>query len=188
MSGLIPHWLHFFYQRMGQACWQRLDPIGKTKTPNWCTLLGRQYCLSLHYFSHHTQGRWQLYSPRECAGQRVQPQGNKISTSKNWAVWLHEYLVEFPDKDVLRYVLTPMPQKPKTMTLLGDFQAKTTTNWSPSCFIHRALVLTHKYYQGWFPMRVNYRRSTKKPLMSCSSRPHRLPSKNIAFVKRVNIC
>jgi len=46
-------------------------------------------------------------------------EGDKISTSRNWAVWLHEYLVDFPGKqDVLRYVLTSMPLKPKTTIYL----------------------------------------------------------------------
>jgi methionyl-tRNA synthetase len=67
------------------------------------------------------------------ANEFLNLESNKISTSKNWAVWLHEYLLDFPGKqDVLRYVLTANAPETKTMILLGKiFKPATTMNWSP---------------------------------------------------------
>ena len=68
------------------------------------------------------------------ANEFLNLEGDKISTSRNWAVWLHEYLVDFPGKqDVLRYVLTANAPETKD----NDFTWKTsrhatTTSWSPS--------------------------------------------------------
>ena len=89
------------------------------------------------------------------ANEFLNLEGNKISTSKNWAVWLHEYLVEFPEKeDVLRYVLTAnAPETKDNDFTWKDFQARNNNELVAiyGNFIHRALVLTHKYYQGVVP-------------------------------------
>ncbi len=82
-------------------------------------------------------------------------EGNKLSTSKNWAVWLHEYLVDFPDKqDVLRYALTAnAPETKDNDFTWKDFQARNNNELAAILgnFINRVVVLTQKYYNGIVP-------------------------------------
>ncbi len=82
-------------------------------------------------------------------------ESDKISTSRNWAVWLHEYLEDFPGKqDVLRYVLTSnAPESKDNDFTWKDFQARNNNELVAILgnFINRALVLTHKYYEGEVP-------------------------------------
>lgn len=89
------------------------------------------------------------------ANEFLNLEGNKISTSKNWAVWLHEYLEEFPGKeDVLRYALcTNAPETKDNDFTWKDFQARNNNELVAILgnFINRALVLTHKYYGGKVP-------------------------------------
>ena len=80
---------------------------------------------------------------------------DKISTSRNWAVWLHEYLVDFPGKqDVLRYVLTAnAPETKDNNFTWADFQARNNNELVAvyGNFVNRALQLTQKYYEGVVP-------------------------------------
>lgn len=82
-------------------------------------------------------------------------EGDKISTSRNWAVWLHEYLEEFPGKqDVLRYVLTAnAPETKDNDFTWKDFQARNNNELVAifGNFVNRALVLTQKYFDGKVP-------------------------------------
>ncbi|MCH5246878.1 MAG: methionine--tRNA ligase [Muribaculaceae bacterium] len=82
-------------------------------------------------------------------------EGDKISTSRNWAVWLHEYLRDLPGKqDVLRYVLTAnAPETRDNDFTWKDFQARNNSELVAILgnFVNRALVLTHKYFQGIVP-------------------------------------
>ena len=82
-------------------------------------------------------------------------EGDKISTSRNWAVWLHEYLQEFPGKqDVLRYVLTAnAPETKDNDFTWKDFQARNNNELVAvyGNFVNRALQLTKKYYNGVVP-------------------------------------
>ena len=82
-------------------------------------------------------------------------EGDKISTSRNWAVWLNEYLVDFPDKqDVLRYVLTAnAPETKDNDFTWADFQARNNNELVAiyGNFVNRALVLTKKYFDGRVP-------------------------------------
>ena len=82
-------------------------------------------------------------------------EGDKISTSRNWAVWLHEYLQDFPGKqDVLRYVLTAnAPETKDNDFTWKDFQARNNNELVAvyGNFVNRALVLTHKYFDGKVP-------------------------------------
>lgn len=91
------------------------------------------------------------------ANEFLNLEGDKISTSRNWAVWLHEYLVDFPDKqDVLRYVLTAnAPETKDNDFTWKDFQARNNNELVAiyGNFINRTLVLTHKYYKGIVPER-----------------------------------
>jgi len=90
------------------------------------------------------------------ANEFLNLEGQKISTSKNWAVWLNEYLVEFPDKqDVLRYVLTATAPETKDNDFTWkDFQARNNNELVAVLgnFINRVTVLTHKYFEGKVPM------------------------------------
>ncbi len=89
------------------------------------------------------------------ANEFMNLEGNKISTSRNWAVWLHEYLDEFPGKeDVLRYVLCAnAPETKDNDFTWKDFQARNNNELVAiyGNFINRALVLTHKYFEGVVP-------------------------------------
>ena len=82
-------------------------------------------------------------------------EGDKISTSRNWAVWLHEYLRDFPGKqDVLRYVLTAnAPETKDNDFTWHDFQARNNGELVAILgnFVNRAIVLTHKYFDGHVP-------------------------------------
>lgn len=89
------------------------------------------------------------------ANEFLNLEGDKISTSRNWAVWLHEYLEEFPGKqDVLRYVLTAnAPETKDNDFTWKDFQARNNNELVAifGNFVNRALVLTQKYYDGKVP-------------------------------------
>lgn len=89
------------------------------------------------------------------ANEFLNLEGDKISTSRNWAVWLHEYLDEFPGKeDVLRYVLCAnAPETKDNDFTWKDFQARNNNELVAILgnFVNRALVLTQKYYNGVVP-------------------------------------
>ncbi|WP_435414211.1 methionine--tRNA ligase [Polaribacter aestuariivivens] len=94
------------------------------------------------------------------ANEFLNLEGNKLSTSKNWAVWLHEYLEEFPNQqDVLRYTLTAnAPESKDNDFTWKDFQAKNNNELVAifGNFINRVVVLTNKYYQGIIPTPNNF--------------------------------
>ena len=103
------------------------------------------------------------------ANEFLNLEGDKISTSRNWAVWLHEYLEEFPGKqDVLRYVLTAnAPEAKDNDFTWKDFQARNNNELVAILgnFVNRALVLTHKYFDGKVPAAgelTDYDRETLK--------------------------
>jgi methionyl-tRNA synthetase len=89
------------------------------------------------------------------ANEFLNLEGNKLSTSKNWAVWLHEYLQDFPDKqDSLRYALTAnAPETKDNDFTWKDFQARNNNELAAifGNFINRVVVLTNKYYNGIVP-------------------------------------
>ena len=89
------------------------------------------------------------------ANEFLNLEGNKLSTSKNWAVWLHEYLEDFPDmQDVLRYTLTAnAPETKDNDFTWKDFQARNNNELVAifGNFINRVVVLTNKYYDGVIP-------------------------------------
>ena len=90
------------------------------------------------------------------ANEFLNLEGDKISTSRNWAVWLHEYLRDFPGKqDVLRYVLTAnAPETKDNDFTWKDFQARNNNELVAvyGNFVNRALQLTQKYYDGVVPV------------------------------------
>ena len=89
------------------------------------------------------------------ANEFLNLEGNKLSTSKNWAVWLHEYLVDFSDmQDVLRYTLTAnAPETKDNDFTWKDFQARNNNELVAifGNFVNRVVVLTNKYYDGVVP-------------------------------------
>ena len=89
------------------------------------------------------------------ANEFLNLEGEKISTSRNWAVWLHEYLRDFPGKqDVLRYVLTAnAPETKDNDFTWADFQTRNNSELVAILgnFVNRAVVLTHKYFNGLIP-------------------------------------
>ena len=89
------------------------------------------------------------------ANEFLNLEGNKLSTSKNWAVWLHEYLTDFPNQqDVLRYVLTAnAPETKDNDFTWKDFQTRNNSELAAifGNFVNRVIVLTNKYYEGFVP-------------------------------------
>jgi len=100
------------------------------------------------------------------ANEFLNLEGDKISTSRNWAVWLHEYLRDFPGKqDVLRYVLTAnAPETKDNDFTWSDFQARNNNELVAILgnFVNRAVVLTHKYLNGQVPERGELQDIDKK--------------------------
>ncbi len=94
------------------------------------------------------------------ANEFLNLEGRKLSTSKNWAVWLHEYLEDFPgQQDVLRYALTAnAPETKDNDFTWKDFQARNNNELVAifGNFINRVVVLTDKYYEGEVPVAGDY--------------------------------
>jgi len=94
------------------------------------------------------------------ANEFLNLEGQKISTSKNWAVWAHEYVEEFPGKqDVLRYTLTSIAPETKDADFTwADYQARNNNELLAifGNFVNRTVVLTHKYYGGIVPEKGDY--------------------------------
>ncbi|MEY8781213.1 methionine--tRNA ligase [Allomuricauda sp. XS_ASV26] len=109
------------------------------------------------------------------ANEFLNLEGNKLSTSKNWAVWLHEYLEEFPDmQDVLRYTLTAnAPETKDNDFTWKDFQARNNNELVAifGNFVNRVAVLTHKYYDGTIPAPGELTSTDKETLSSLKSYP-----------------
>jgi methionyl-tRNA synthetase len=89
------------------------------------------------------------------ANEFLNLEGQKLSTSRNWAVWLHEYLEEYPDRiDALRYCITSiLPENKDSEFTWADFQARNNNELVAILgnFVNRAVVLTHKYFEGKVP-------------------------------------
>lgn len=89
------------------------------------------------------------------AAEFLNLEGDKFSTSRNWAVWLHEYLERYPDKiDELKYTLTAIaPESRDSEFTWNEYQARVNNELADVLgnFVNRALVLTHKYYEGKVP-------------------------------------
>lgn len=114
------------------------------------------------------------------ANEFLNLEGNKLSTSKNWAVWLHEYLVDFPDmQDVLRYTLTAnAPETKDNDFTWKDLQAKNNNELVAifGNFINRVVVLTNKYYEGVVPAPSTFTDVDKETLAELKKYPSILSS------------
>jgi methionyl-tRNA synthetase len=109
------------------------------------------------------------------ANEFLNLEGKKLSTSKNWAVWLHEYLQDFPgQQDVLRYVLTAnAPETKDNDFTWKDFQARNNNELVAvfGNFINRVVVLTTKYYQGEIPSPGEYSQVDEETLAALRAYP-----------------
>ncbi len=109
------------------------------------------------------------------ANEFLNLEGNKISTSKNWAVWLHEYLEDFPNQqDVLRYTLTAnAPETKDNDFTWADFQARNNNELVAifGNFINRVVVLTHKYYGGVVPAPAEFSEIDEQTLAELKAYP-----------------
>jgi len=116
------------------------------------------------------------------ANEFLNLEGQKLSTSKNWAVWLPDYLKEFPEKqDVLRYVLTATAPETKDNDFTWkDFQARNNNELVAifGNFINRVVVLTNKYYDGVIPTPNEFLDVDKETLKTLQSYPE-IVSKSI---------
>jgi methionyl-tRNA synthetase len=126
------------------------------------------------------------------ANEFLNLENDKISTSRNWAVWLHEYLVDFPGKqDVLRYVLTAnAPETKDNDFTWKDFQAKNNSELLAifGNFINRTLVLTQKYFQGIVPQKGELSILDKETLAELALFPDKIAQsiENYKFREAVN--
>ena len=109
------------------------------------------------------------------ANEFLNLEGNKLSTSKNWAVWLHEYLEDFPNQqDVLRYVLTAnAPETKDNDFTWKDFQARNNNELAAvfGNFINRVVVLTNKYYEGIVPSPNEFSEADEQTLLELKAYP-----------------
>ena len=114
------------------------------------------------------------------ANEFLNLEGNKLSTSKNWAVWLHEYLEEFPNmQDVLRYALTAnAPETKDNDFTWKDFQSRNNNELVAifGNFVNRVAVLTHKYYDGKVPTPTELLAVDKEALKALKEFPETLSS------------
>lgn len=114
------------------------------------------------------------------ANEFLNLENEKISTSRNWAVWLHEYLEEFPGKqDVLRYVLTAnAPETKDNDFTWKDFQARNNNELLAifGNFVNRTLVLTQKYFDGVVPEAINLDEESLKVLKEIEIFPAKIAS------------
>jgi methionyl-tRNA synthetase len=112
------------------------------------------------------------------ANEFLNLEDEKISTSRNWAVWLHEYLEDFPDQqDVLRYVLTAnAPETKDNNFTWKDFQARNNNELVANFgnFTNRVLVLTNKYYHGEVPETVDFSERDLQVLQTIKETPQKI--------------
>lgn len=112
------------------------------------------------------------------ANEFLNLEGKKLSTSKNWAVWLHEYLQDFPDmQDVLRYVLTAnAPETKDNDFTWNDFQARNNNELVAifGNFVNRVVVLTHKYFEGTIPPATDLSETDQEVLTALSGFPGKI--------------
>jgi methionyl-tRNA synthetase len=122
----------------------------------------------------HSEGSY-ILPENVPANEFLNLEGEKISTSRNWAVWLHEYLLEFPGKeDVLRYVLTAnAPETKDNDFTWKDFQTRNNSELLAifGNFVNRTLVLTQKYFEGVVPPMGHINESDKETLKQMDAFP-----------------
>jgi methionyl-tRNA synthetase len=109
------------------------------------------------------------------ASEFLNLEGDKFSTSRNWAVWLHEYLASYPDKeDELKYVLTSIaPESKDSEFTWKEYQARINNELADILgnFVNRTVVLTHKYYEGRVPERGGLNEADKALIQDLETFP-----------------
>ena len=127
------------------------------------------------------------------ANEFLNLEDEKISTSRDWAVWLHEYLADFPDQqDVLRYVLTKnAPETKDNNFTWKDFQAHNNNELVAifGNFINRVVVLTHKYYDGKIPEASRLNEADQHAIQEMNAYPGRVAAaiEQYRFRESVNL-
>ena len=105
------------------------------------------------------------------ANEFLNLEGQKLSTSRNWAVWVHEFIEDFPDKiDVLRYVLTAsLPENKDNDFTWKEFQQRNDSELADiyGNFVNRVTTLLHKFYQGHVPSEINLQETDYQALADC---------------------
>ncbi len=126
------------------------------------------------------------------ANEFMNLEGDKISTSRNWAVWLHEYLTDFPSRqDELRYVLCAnAPETKDNDFTWKDYQAKNNNELLAifGNFVNRTLILTHKYFNGIVPELGEINENDKNTINEIHAFPQRIASsiENYRFREAIN--
>lgn len=115
-------------------------------------------------------------------------EGDKFSTSRNWAVWLHEYLEAYPDKtDELKYVLTAIaPETKDSEFTWKEFQTRVNSELADIMgnFVNRTLVLTNKYYEGKVPVAHTYSAEDQQIITQIQAIPERISKLAYAYKLR----
>ena len=115
-------------------------------------------------------------------------EGDKFSTSRNWAVWLHEYMERYPDKaDELKYVLTSIaPETKDSEFTWKEYQTRVNSELADILgnFVNRAMVLTHKYYEGIVPESNELTEEDKNVLAEMKAIPQRISKLIYAYKLR----
>lgn len=127
----------------------------------------------------HAEGSY-LVPDNVPANEFLNLEGDKISTSRNWAVWLHEYLEDFPGKqDVLRYVLcSNTPETKDNDFTWRDFQLKNNSELVAILgnFVNRTLILTHKFFNGEIPPLSDLKDFDKETISEITKVPGKISS------------
>ena len=143
----------------------------------------------MYYVSYNTKCTYRLHITKKCSGKCLSKfRGRKLSTSKNWAIWLHEYLKDFENKqDVLRYVLCSIgPENKDSDFTWNDFQARNNNELVAifGNFINRVVVLIHKYWGGKVPSCDEIKSIDKKIIKSIKNVPEIIGNKIYEFKYR----
>ncbi|MDR0367572.1 MAG: methionine--tRNA ligase [Bacteroidales bacterium] len=160
-----------------QKDWQ---PYWKSKDTKLVHFIGKDnivfHCIIFPVMLH-AEGSY-ILPDNVPANEFMNLENDKISTSRNWAVWLHEYLEDFPNKqDVLRYVLTAnSPETKDNDFTWNDFQTKNNSELLAifGNFINRTVVLTHKYFDGKVPARGELNDTDNAVLSQIALYPERI--------------
>ncbi len=119
------------------------------------------------------------------ASEFLNLEGDKFSTSRNWAVWLHEYLAEYPDKvDELKYVLTSIaPENKDSEFTWREYQSRINSELADILgnFVNRTMVLTKKYYDGKIPAAIDFTDYDHETLIDIDEIPKRIEKLLFAY-------
>ena len=135
----------------------------------------------MHHFSNYFASTGDYVLPTQVpANEFLNLEGEKLSTSKKWAIWLHEYIKDFKNQqDVLRYVLcATAPESKDTDFTWKDFQTRNNSELVAILgnFVNRVVVLTNKYWQGKVPSQGELTEDDKEVLRILKNTPEKIGS------------